>query len=417
MFRPMQFFRILILLCLAGPVWVQAADDQAMSLDQCISVALSRNPLILSSEQFHQASLARIDQATAFPYPSLDFNSDLQPQPLNFFKSRETYLGATQTFEFPGKRSLRGKIAESESREMKTDIESLRIEIAFMVKEAFYKLLLAQEMSKYAQRDLELSKDFLEKAEIRLEAGEVGRVEVLRARVESLKAANAVKVASNEESLAKARLNNILARGKNAPLEIQGQLRMPFVNLNLDELKREARSLRPESRRISFAVEREKFKQEQSRLSSRPDFDVNLSHHYVDGEPFSWSFTVSVPLPFLFKQRQNAEVMESVATVLALQRELDHLVNSISLEVEEAYLNSLTANTQIQLYQNDILPEAEEVYQMFLFSYQEGEIGGIELIEARRTLNEANRYYAEELFNYALTLAALDKAVGRDPSI
>ena len=415
MFRPINSFLIVVVLCLTGPLWGQTPDDQAMSLDECIAIALDRNPLILSSMQSHQASRARIDQATVFPYPSVEFNSDLQPQPLNFFRSRETYLGATQTFEFPGKRDLRGKIAEGEFNVMGTEIESLRIDIAYMVKEAFYRMLLAQEMSKYAQRDLALSKDFLEKAEVKVDAGEVARVEVLRARVETLKAANAVKVASNEESLAKARLNNLLARRNNTPLVIQGQLQVPFLGLNLEELKQEARSLRPESKGIGYSIERESYKQKQSRLSLRPDFDVNLSHHYIEGEPFSWSFTVSVPLPFLFKQRYNAEVAESQAAVFALERELDHLHNSIFLEVEEAYLNSLTAKAQIKLYQDDILPEAEEVYQMFLFSYQEGEIGGIELIEARRTLNEANRYYAEALFNYALTLATLDKAVGREP--
>ena len=119
MFRPIKSFLIVIVLCLTGPLWGQPADDEAMSLDECISIALKQNPLILSSMQSHQASLARIDQATVFPYPSVDFNSDLQPQPLNFFRSRETYLGASQTFEFPGKRALRGKIAEGESNVLK----------------------------------------------------------------------------------------------------------------------------------------------------------------------------------------------------------------------------------------------------------------------------------------------------------
>ena len=44
---------------------------------------------------------------------------------------------------------------------------------------------------------------------------------------------------------------------------------------------------------------------------------------------------------------------------------------------------------------------------------KEGEIGGIELIESRKTLNEARKSYADALFNYARDLAVLDKAVGR----
>jgi outer membrane protein TolC len=50
---------------------------------------------------------------------------------------------------------------------------------------------------------------------------------------------------------------------------------------------------------------------------------------------------------------------------------------------------------------------------MFLFSFQEGEIGGIELIEARRTLVEARKSYADALYNYDITLAALEKSVGQ----
>ena len=52
---------------------------------------------------------------------------------------------------------------------------------------------------------------------------------------------------------------------------------------------------------------------------------------------------------------------------------------------------------------------------MFLFSFGEGEIGGIELIEARKTLNEVRTSYADVLFEYALTLALIERAVGRAP--
>jgi outer membrane protein TolC len=50
---------------------------------------------------------------------------------------------------------------------------------------------------------------------------------------------------------------------------------------------------------------------------------------------------------------------------------------------------------------------------MFLFSYQEGEIGGIELITARRTLIESRTAYADALFNYRAAIAALEKSIGR----
>jgi cobalt-zinc-cadmium efflux system outer membrane protein len=404
---------LLILLCTSGLLWGRTGAEEVLSLDQCIALALDRHPLILSSVKRHESSVARIRQATAYPFPTLFFNSDLQPQPLNFKNAGESYLGVNQTFELPQKRAMRRKIAESEAGEVETDIDLVKLEVIFQVKRAFFGLLLAQEKLKYAKRDLELAEDYLQKAELKRTAGDVAQVEVLRAKVEALKAANAVRAAVSNENLARANLNYHLARREEAPLQITGQLQVPFVELSIEDLKREALNLRPELRKLQFSIEKETRTQESARLSNWPDLDFNLSKHRLEGEGTTWSFTLQVPLPFLFKRRQNALIAEAQANVGMLEREIDQVRNTIVLDVEEAYTEAQKARNQILLYQQEILPQAQEVYDMFLFSYQEGEIGGIELIEARRTLNESRKSYADALFEYALALANLEKAVGR----
>jgi len=398
--------------CFAGS---QTDRRSALTLEQCIAIALERNPAILSESQRHEASLARIKQATAYPYPSLEFNSDLQRQPLNFLNSGESYLGISQTIETLRKRTNRGQIADLEAREVGIETDLLKREIAFQVKQAFHALLLAKEKLQYAERDADLAKDYLQMAQLKLSAGDVAEVEVLRARVETLKAANAVKVAADKERLAKAQLKFLLARSQDLPLEIQGELQRPFAALKLEELKRESLSLRPELKRLGFSIEKQNRIQEGARLSNIPDFAMNLSRHRVEGTPRTWSFSVSVPLPFLFQQKQKAQIAEAQAYVSSLERESEKIRDTIFLEVEEAFTNAQTARNQIELYQDEILPRAQEAYDMFVFSYQEGAIGGIELIDARRTLIDGRRAYADALFDYAVALATLEKAVGRQP--
>jgi outer membrane protein TolC len=387
----------------------------ALSLDDCVRLALERHPLIHSYRQRHEAALARIKQATSYPYPSVSFNSDLQPFLLDFVNSKESYLGVNQTLELPRKRTERGKIAEQEASEIETDVSLVRLEVVFQVRNAFYQLLLSTEQLEYAKRDQELADDYLQKAELKFSAGDVSRVEAVRAKVESLKAANAVRIASKEADLAKARLNYQLAQEKNRPLQVVGRLEAPLADLNLERLQEEALAMRPELKRLQFSVQKELHKQQNAHLSNWPDLDFNASVHYLENEPTTWSFTVAVPLPFLFKQRQNAEIAEAQANIGALQREADQARNTIRVEVEEAYTNAQKARDEIELYQDRIMPQAQEVYDMFLFSYQEGEIGGIELIEARRTLNESRKSYANALFEYNLALTALEKAIGRMP--
>lgn len=398
---------------MAGILWTQEAQGTASSLEECIALALKQNPLLLSSFEQYRASLARINQAKALPQPSLDFDSDLQPNIFNFKDAGESYLGFSQTVEFPGKRLLRGKIASRESDEILSEIDLLKLDITFQVKQAFYSLLLAQEKIKYAQQDLELSRDFLNKAELKQAAGDVAKVEVLRALVEASKAANAVKVAQNEKRLAAAMLNFLLGRKKYEPIEVRGEIKRPFVTLEVEELRQRAFSFRPEIKRINFALERETLKKKQAYMSYLPNFDIGISQHRLAGEQKTWDFTVSLPIPIFFWQPKKGEIAEAEANIESLKREADHLKNAISLEVEEAYTNASTASNQIRLFEEEILNQAEEVYNMFLFSFQEGEIGGIELIEARRTLIEARKAYADALYNYNLTIAALEKSVGQ----
>ena len=394
-------------------LWCQTPENTALTLEQCISITLQQNPLILSSLQQHQASLARISQAKALPQPSINFDSDLQPKFFNFKDSGESSFGLSQSIEFPGKRHLRGKIASKESNEIMAETDLLKLDLVFHVKEAFYGLLLVQEKLKYAQQDLELAHDFLKKAELKFEAGDVAKVEALRARVESAKAANEVRSSTNEVRLAKAMLNFLLARKKYAPLEIKGELKRPSISLNFEELIKRALSFRPEIKRMGYSLEKENLKKKQGYLSYLPDFDLGVSRHRLEGEGTYWDVTLSFPIPLFFWQPKKGEIREAQANVEALKREAEHLRNAITLEVEEAYMNALTASNMIQLFEEEMLTQAEEVYNMFLFSYQEGEIGGIELIEARRTLVETRKSYADALYHYDASLAALEKSIGQ----
>ncbi len=413
MMRRKSYILLITAFLASCSLWCQTAENTALTLEQCISITLQQNPLILSSLQQHQASLARISQAKALPQPSINYDSDLQPRFFNFKDSSESYFGLSQSIEFPGKRHLRGKIASKESNEIMAEIDLLKLDVVFHVKQAFYGLLLAQEKLKYAQQDLELAQDFLKKAELKFDAGDVAKVEALRARVESAKAANEVRSSTNEVRLAKAMLNFLLARKKYAPLEIKGKLKRPSISLNFEELIIRALSFRPEIKRMGYSLEKENLKKKQGYLSYLPDFDLGVSRHRLEGEGTYWDVTLSFPIPLFFWQPKKGEIREAQANVEALKREAEHLKNAITLEVEEAYMNALTASNMIQLFEEEMLTQAEEVYNMFLFSYQEGEIGGIELIEARRTLVETRKSYADALYHYDASLAALEKSIGQ----
>lgn len=409
----MAFAAAAVALLAPGPAG-RAAEEApaALSLTQCIDISLARNPLWLSAEQDYQAARARVRQAREFPQPSLEFDSDLQPTPFNFRRSDESYFGISQTVEFPGRRSLRGRIASLESDEAAADRDLLRLDIVFQVKEAFYAVLLAEEKRKYAAQDLELARDFLRQARAMHEAGDVAKLEAVRAGVEASKAATAEKLAGNDILLAKARLNYLLGRSKLDPLEVRGDLIRTPVPIDRDILVARAVQVRPEIVRARAGLAKEEKRKTEATLSYLPDFDLSFSRHRITGEASTWDFTLSFPIPLFFWQPAKGRIAETRANIRALERRSEDVANRVGLEVTEACLNAGTAADRISVFEKEILAQAQDVYDLVLFSFQEGEIGGLELIDARRSLLEARRAYADALYDHSLTIAALERSVG-----
>jgi outer membrane protein TolC len=402
-----------MMLTLALPTWSRAQDNAALTLPECIEIALEKNPLILSAADYYRASLARIHQARALPQPSIGYDSDLQPGFFDFSGSMESYLGITFELPFPTKLSAKGKIATKESEVFLAETDLLRLELVYQVKEAFYALLNAERKLTYAEDNLELARDFAEQTDLKFQEGEVAEVEALRARVGAAAAMNLVRAATNEVRLARAVLNFHLGRRDSEPLAIEGELHVTRVVSEVDELKELAFATRPETRAIELALEREQIARSLARQSYVPDLEVGINRHRIEYEPTTWQVVVGFTVPLFFWQPSRGEIAEAEANLSALEQDREQIKNSIALEVEQAYRDAVTARNQIELYETDMLRQAEEVYNMFLFSFQEGEIGGLDLIAARLALLEARRGYVDALFMYAVAMSALERATGQ----
>ncbi len=405
-------FKFLIAIILIFFIAGTARGQETLTVDQCVTIALRQNPLIRSYHHQYRASIARVRQAYAFPQPEISLDYDLQPKLFDIANSDEAYIGISQLIEFPGRRYLRGKAASKEAKEFSCDLELVRLDLIYRVKKAFYELLLAKEEGKYAEENVIHAQDFLSKAREKYDSGDVSRLEVLRARVEAAGAENLKKVAMNRVKLAKSSLNFVLARDKFRPINIVGSLKRLFPALDLDKLAARSRQLRPEIKKVRFALEREKLNRARAYLSYLPDFSLGVSRHRITNEPTTWDVSLSFQVPLFFWQNKRGEINEAAANVAAKKAELTYTELSISLEVENAFLNALSFRDQIEFFEKQVLQEAEEVYNMSLISYKEGKIGGIELIQSRKTLIELKQAYAGTLFNYQSALAELEKFVG-----
>jgi outer membrane protein TolC len=99
--------------------------------------------------------------------------------------------------------------------------------------------------------------------------------------------------------------------------------------------------------------------------------------------------------PLFFWQRQKGPISEARALKTAAAEELREKERAVRLEVEKAIQNLSNAFRQVRFFEEHVLKEAKEVYRKTLFSYQEGEIGYLEVIDSRRTWVDVRNTYSE----------------------
>jgi outer membrane protein TolC len=396
---------------LVAPITAAASPTDPWSVQDCVRFALAHNPEIQGARYLAQASQHRITLAATPPQPSLDLDYDLQPHAFRLSEAGESYVGLSTAIDFPLKTIVRRDIARRERDETAAEAERVVLDTVFHTREAFYLLLLAQNLQTLAQENLGLTQEFLAKTESRVQAGEAARVEVLRAQVEVTRAMLALKLAADRQRTALVGLNQVMGRRDKAPLNVCGDFDRTSIGKPLQDHLERARGARPELQQAAFAVERERLRQKEGRLGFLPDLNLGVARHRITGAPSSWDVTLSATLPLFFWQ-PTAAAREATANRLAREKDLEHLESTVRQEVEEAFIQAESAWRQVQLFESDILVQSRDIHALFLESYHEGEIAGIELIEARRSLNEVNTAHAEALCAYAVARAALERAVG-----
>jgi cobalt-zinc-cadmium efflux system outer membrane protein len=407
----------LIVLVVAAPAFAQTQRTDVnqqlrLSRRQAVEEALARSPaLVASAEQVEQAR-AQVVIAAALADPTFTADVSGQTHMLNPRSANASDQGVGVTIPFPGKTGLRRDVATSALRAAQFGLTQLRQQTASQAVQAYDALLVAQRHRDDLQQSKELASDFVQKTKARFTAGTVARVDVVKAEVDLAQAEN--DLIANERAIATARasLNRVLGRLGGAPLETTDTLEVPPSLAPVETLEKLAESSRPELQ--SLTVQREGA-QTASRLAREfwaPDLNLNLSRNATDGTPTTYTTGVTFGFPLFFWQHQRGEVAAARHRESELAANISDQQAQVSLDVQSAFANASTALRQAIFIRDELLPEAREVYRVANVSYGLGGSSALELLDAKRTLLDAEKQYVDALGAANDAEAALELAVG-----
>ena len=394
---------LLLLLALpAGAAWGSPLSQEALSNE-----AIAKSPVIQAMDHAIEAAKARAVVSGARPNPSLVGQVQVSPTT----DHNMVTLGFRQLLDFRGLASQRRAQAEEEVEILQLQRARLTQEVAAQAKEIYWQAWLARTDLSLKTRDLEWQRDELTRARKRLDVGATSRHELVDAELEVLQAELAQRNAEQQAKGQLARLNFLLGRAEDAPLELVEPTADVAPLAPLSAWIDEAQLNRPEPRQVAIARRREVRGIRLAESLSFGEGELEAQAGTAANSDFVFLGTVDLPLPLW--NRHEGERRAASADAARLDVELLASRQAISQEVLTAYYAAVEARSRLVDVTERLIPHAEHMLEKAQERLKLGAANRAELLSARHAFSQAESERAKANLDYQLSLLRLQSAVGR----
>lgn len=432
---------LLLLLVLSSAGQAQENEKSALelTLQDCLKLALEKNPYFLATRAKEDEARAQVRQAVANFFPSLSaqgtdildkkvFTVEIppmypgqQPQRIKFDFTRTYQMSLSFSVPiFTSGKLLSGyRQAQYNYQATQESIEQARQETIFNVKKAFYGYLLARRFVEVAEESVDLAEKHLTNVKNLYEVGMATKLDLLRAEVQLANLKPQLIRARNSLEVAELALKNLLGLDLNQPIKIKGELSFEDQKIDLEEAVRKALVNRPELHQLNYQrqMAHEMFKL--ARAADLPTLAIGGTLNYwannLNFRKNTWEnyYTISLVLnvPIFNGFANQAQAARAMAMSRQLEYSLKGITENIKLEVQQAVLNYQQAKEAL-LSQEKNVEQAAEAVRLAELNFSEGLATTLDVTSAQVALSQARTNYAQALYDCLMALAQLEKATG-----
>ncbi len=401
-------------LALARSAWAQppVVDSLRLTRREAIAEALTRNPQIDVAREQSAQSRARRVQAIAIPDPAVVGSIAQNSATLNPGLAASRAVGVALDVPFPTKFALRNRVATADVRASESNIRLQQQTIASSTSATYDSLLVARRLRAILLESRQLSVNFLTRTQARYTAGTVARLDVIRAQVDVAQSDNALIANERDVANAQASLNRLLGRVIGLPIAPADSLGVPPALPDSTTIERIALTSRPE---VAVLESQQRGAQANTTLLKQfwaPDLTFGISHDFTLPDAPLVSAGVALPLPILFRQHTRGEIAESQYRERELAASARDLRAQVTQDVRSAFANANTALRQVVFLRDQLVPSAREAFRVASVSYGLGGLSALDVLDARRSLQDAETQLAVALGAANTARADLQRALG-----
>ncbi|MEO6877134.1 MAG: TolC family protein [Gemmatimonadaceae bacterium] len=434
---------VLIAVVLPNRALAQVADSGSTmggDLDAIVRRANISNPAIRAAEARASAAQARVGPAATRPDPMLMagiVNLPFASSPVLSDPMTMKMIGVSQTILYPGKLPLARHIAELEADGARAAIDVTRRDVERSAKQAYYEIAYLDRAIEVTTQTSGVLSDVIRVTEAHYSAGTGAQQDVLKARVEAARASETANMLVEQRRAAVAQLNAVLNEDSAAPVagaaipekvvraalaRDPAQVRFTAPSLGspaagsplptIAELQNLAIAHSPVLREHEAMIAARTAQVELARKAYKPDIDLSLQYGQRTGRPDMISAQVTVPLKLHRRSREDQQLAEANAELMAENAEHEVKVNDIRQEVARLASELERNRTQLALYTKAILPQGRAAVTAALASYQAGRVDLLTVLDNQNTIFTYETAYYRALTDFATNLAKLDQVVG-----
>jgi len=403
-------------------VSAQGQDEvfaDSLSLYEALTYAAQHNPGVEAAFNRWKAATERITEARSLPDPRVSFGE--------YFREVETRVGPqeqsfglSQMFPWFGTLRLQGDIAAQDALIAQQEFETARDRLYFEVTGAFTEYYYLDQSAQVTQDLLNLMQGAERVAQTKYRAATGPYADVIRAQTELGRIEDQLLALHAKSQPVVARLNALLNRPTQASITPPTALPGESLTLSDSALLTRATQINPSLRALDFAVQKEENAISLANRKFYPSFTfgldyINTGDARMPGvadsgkDPVIGRFSINIPI---WRGAYGAGRRAAEARKRAALLDRQNQENQLKARLQSVLFDFHDAERKIDLYQNALVPKAQQSISASMQGYEAGQVDFLDLLDAQRMLLEFELAERRAQADRLIKLAELRMLVG-----
>lgn len=359
-----------------------------------------------------QAALHRIDMAAAWPNSNvqLGFEYMFSPERMKSWDRTTVTAGfdPSMSLSLPMKVAKSGEVALASAKAAGHRFHAAKFDLQKRILNSYLDLALTEEMIRIRRDNVSLLQLVSSSAENRVQAGGPQQ-DLLKAQIEYRLAENGLANLESEARTMRAMLNGMLARNPNDALIVPALPEPRKIEADDSKLIATGVDENPDLSRLANEVAGREDALELARMAYLPDINPVAGFTGSVSQFAGAMLMLPTNLPMIRGQIAEARSMLHSTQAMARQTRNDRAAAFV------ANLYAMrNAERQGELFEQRILPIAQQALDSSRQAYASGTVGFVELVDAQRTLLDVRLMVAEARIEREKRLVEMESLTGVD---